>query len=212
MEEILPEGERVLLDGELLEFRYFIRRYEGELATLSHYLEEESKALRHYDDLSGNARMYVSHFIQVLQLAVLRNEIRRDYLAFYGLEGGDGLTVPDLSTEESLLYWGDFVIRGERERTGRGGIPLYNPAIAKVKIHYELLLETIRSLEIHRRNVSRYRENMLELRTKAAVYIETVWQRVEEKYRSADREKYHSVAALYNITFYNSGDQLNVFD
>jgi hypothetical protein len=211
-EEILPESERVLLDGEILEFKYFVRRYEGEKAVLMHAEEEKTKATAQYEELLKNARMYISHFIQVLQLTVIRKEIRKEHLSLYGFKTDTELTVPDLSTEESVMSWGEKIIHGEKERINHGGIPLYNPTIAKVKVHYELLREIIQSLKIYNQNLLRHRESISEMRQNAAGYIENIWLRIDEKYRCESKEKYNSIIKSYKLIFYNSGEQLNVFD
>lgn len=53
----------------------------------------------------------------------------------------DNFSVPDLSSEASLAEWGQKIIEGERKRTSQGGIPIYNPTIAKVKVHYDIFME-----------------------------------------------------------------------
>ena len=85
------------------------------------------------------ARLYLSHFIQVLNLAVIRSEIRLSHKEYYGLDAQNSL--PDLSSEQALVEWGRKVIEGENRRISQGGIPIYNPTIAKVKVHYDIFLE-----------------------------------------------------------------------
>jgi len=87
------------------------------------------------------ARLYISHFIQVLNLAVIRNEIRALQKELYGLNVQEN-ALPDLSSETALADWGRKVIEGERKRMGQGGIPIYNPTIAKVKVHYDIFMES----------------------------------------------------------------------
>jgi len=47
------------------------------------------------------ARLYISHFIQVLNLAVLRDEIKTSHKNMYGLPEAN--VVPDLLSEAALL-------------------------------------------------------------------------------------------------------------
>jgi len=211
-EELLLETERAFLDGEILEFKTFVRKYEGEIAMLQHTQEDRTKTLLQYKDLFKNAQMYIAHFIQVLQLTVIRNEIKFDHLSCYGFETSKELEMPDLSTEDAVLIWGEKIIRGESERLSRGGMPLYNPAIAKVRVHYELFRDIIQSLKIYRQNALRYQANVVEMRKKAAEYIEIIRARILEKYKDEPEEKQQAIFKLYKFCFYQIGEQLNVFD
>jgi hypothetical protein len=147
-----------------------------------------------------------------LYLAVIRNEVKAGNLFFYGLDENN-LTVPDLSTEEAVLDWGERLIKGETERTYRGGIPIYNPAIAKVKVHFDLFKDSLHSVKIYRKNTIRNGGSMIEIRKKADIIIEDTWNRVEDKYRTLPLEKREQIYQNYKINFqYLKGVQLNVFD
>ena len=56
-------------------------------------------ANKQYRHIVQNARMYISHFIQVLNLSVIRGEIKKEQKLLYGLDPHQHI-VPDLSTEE----------------------------------------------------------------------------------------------------------------
>lgn len=104
-------------------------------------------------------------------------------------------------------------MRGETERTYRGGIPLYNPAIAKVKVHYELLKEAIYSLSIYEKNLTRLQSNMEEMRKKADNFILDIWTKVEERYSGTSPDEQALRFKTYKIQFlHKKGVQLNVFD
>lgn len=67
------------------------------------------------EKLQRNAAMFLSHFIQVLFLAMERGEIKPRYKQLYGFAESDA-AVPSLKSAESLLEWGQKVVDGERER------------------------------------------------------------------------------------------------
>ena len=62
-----------------------------------------------------SARLYISHFIQVLNLAVIRSEVRIAHKEYYGLDTSNN-NVPDLSTEPALAEWGRKIVDGENEK------------------------------------------------------------------------------------------------
>ena len=71
--------------------------------------ETQIKANKSFQKQIKNARMYLSHFIQVLYLSIIRNEIKQNNLSLYALNDSNML-IPDLSTNEMLLEWGEKII------------------------------------------------------------------------------------------------------
>ena len=203
---------KVLSLSEVQELRLFITTFEGAGFNLNQAITDRDKAINLYNDLFKNARLYISHFIQVLFLTVIRNEIRAENLTLYGFRE-ENPALPDLSTEEAILYWGEKLMQGESERTYRGGIPLYNPAIAKVKVHYELFKESIYSLTICEKNLARLENGMKDVREKADELIWKIWTKVEEQCCGISPAKQDLRLKTYKIRFfYRKGEQLNVFD
>jgi len=210
-EEINESYDKILPIIELRELSNFTKSFEGSLFLLNQTIIDRDKAKNHYDELFKNAQLYISHFIQVLFLTVIRNEIKAENLVLYGFSEKDPI-LPDLSNEEAVLKWGDNIIRGEAERISRMGIPLYNPAIAKVKVHYELFKESIQSLNIFEKNLSRFQNNMNNLSIKANELICGIWTKVEERYSNSSPEEQALRFKAYKIQYRRKGEQLNVFD
>ena len=211
-EEINETRDKILSIMEFQELRIFITSFEGSCFVLNQAITDRDKAQNENDNLFKNAQLYVSHFIQVLLLTAIRNEIRTESLALYGLNENNPV-LPDLSTEEAVLRWGENLIHGESERIYRGGIPLYNPAIAKVKVHYELFKESGYSLSMYEKNLLRLQNNMENLRIKADEFIRKIWTKVEERYSRTALDEQNSWFKAYKMQiYYRKGEQLNVFD
>ena len=211
-EEIIEASDRILSIIEFHDLRTFATTFESTDYMYNQAITDKEKAKTLYDDLLKNAQLYISHFIQVLFLTVIRNEIRAEHFRFYGFKEANPV-LPNLSTEEDVLKWGDSLMRGESERTYRGGIPLYNPAIAKVKVHYELFKESIYSLSIYEKNLQRLQNKMDDLREKADELIWNTWTKVEDQYGNYSPETQTIMFKAYKIQMlYRKGDQLNVFD
>lgn len=107
-----------------------IRGLLNRFRRLSEYYKDcfdnQSKASRKHQENTKLARLYISHFIQVLNLAALRMEIKPAQKNYYGLQPNVH-NVPDLISETALMEWGEKIIVGEMKRTSEGGIPIYNP-------------------------------------------------------------------------------------
>ena len=211
-EEKNESWDKILSIMELQDLRLLISRFEGVYSVLNNATIDRNKARELHKELFKNIQLYISHFIQVLLLTVIRNEIKAEQLIMYGLDENRSV-VPNLSTEDAILKWGENLIRGESERTSRGGIPLYNPAIAKVKVHYELFKESIHSMSIYEKNLSRSQDNMVDMRNKADKLIWNIWTKVEERYSRTSFDEQALRFKAYKVQFcYRKGDQLNVFD
>ena len=185
----------------LTEARNFLTRFE---AAQSYYLqcfERQSQAGHKHQANVKMARLYVSHFIQVLNLAVIRSEVRVAHKAYYGLPG-DSTNVPDLSTETALVEWGRKIIDGEAKRTSQGGIPIYNPTIAKVRVHYDIFMESYRQKNLQALT-ARSLESLSAMRTTADELILDIWNQVEKKFEDVSpNEKRLDLCRDYGLIYY----------
>ena len=158
-------------------------------------------ANKQYRHVVQNARMYISHFIQVLNLAVVRGEIKKEQKLLYGLDPLNHV-VPDLSTEEYLLEWGQKIIEGEQKRMANGGFPIYNPAINKVKVHYDIFCEHQRQHAFHVQNSERVHDNLEPMRAEADKIILHLWNLVEEYYKDLYPYARLMKCQLYGVIYY----------
>jgi len=213
-EDVARESDKLLNEYELQSLRNFVASYEASVQFILQAKEDEKKALELYRQNMNNAKLYVSHFIQVLLMTVQRGEIKQENLSLYGFDGFAAVNkAPDVSTRDSLLKWGENIIKGEAERIGKGGFPLYNPAIAKVKVHFELFKESYFSLDIFKKNLIRLQGNMTDFQTMANDYISDVWTKAEEKYAkyppTLQATKYRDLRIQ---PIHQKPEQLNVFN
>lgn len=184
----------------LLQFENSMRRYHENFTTRVN----TNKQYRH---MVANARMYISHFIQVLNLAVVRGEIKRSQKELYKLDPDTNI-LPDLSSEEDLLVWGQNIIDGEQSRTAMGGFPIYNPAISKVKVHYDIFKEHQYNQQIHQQSTSRMTEDFGVMRAKADALIVELWNQIEDFYKKelpyARLRKCQNYGVVY---YYRTGEE-----
>ncbi len=166
-----------------LEARNFLSVFEKQLVQYQHALDNQVSANKRYQQIVHNARLYISHFIQVLNLAVIRGDIKKDHKIFYQLDPNNH-TVPDLTTEAALLQWGKAIISGENERVRNGGLPIYNPAIAKVQVHFEVFKEYKSTQKMHQLSTNRNWEELVKMRERGDSIILEIWNQVEKKFKN----------------------------
>ena len=173
-EQVLPYRLSTEAENCLLKFENIVSQYQTNF-------DNKVTANKRYRRMVQNTRMYISHFIQVLNFAVLRGEIKKEQKRLYHLKENSN-TLPDLSTEEDLLLWGKNIIEGEMERMSQGGIAINCPAINKVKVHYDMFKESQLNQSMHRKSTIRVYEDLESLRTDADRIILQIWNTVEEYY------------------------------
>lgn len=142
--DVYNVSELAITLKSLAEARNFLSKFEiAHNYYVQCYNNQVKESPRHQANVKM-ARLYISHFIQVLNLSVLRSEIKSVHKKLYDLPV-DNATVPDLASEAAMVDWGKRIIEGERRRTSQGGVPIYNPTIAKVKVHYDILSIVMRN-------------------------------------------------------------------
>ena len=211
-DELIGSEEAILSVSEFHETRNLLLNFEGATFCFKQAKEDEQRADKSYIDLFKTAQLYISHFIQVLNLAIIRKEIKAENLSFYRLENSNEFSVPDLSSEDAVIEWGKRVIEGETNRTANGGAPIYNPAISKVKVHYDLFNEALYSLKIYRQNTIRTQEQLTDAREQIDRIIWNTWTKAEFKYWGLSPEERKNMFDAYGIEFHHQGGvQLSVF-
>ena len=160
---------------------FFLPKFEVAITNSKLAKEKQFDNSQKFSEYTKKARLYISHFIQVLNLAVLRDEIKVAHKELYGLPASN--TVPDLLSEASLVEWGKKIIEGEQQRTAQGGIPIYNPTIARVKVHYDIFLDSYERQKNLQALTNRSLEELASMRGRADELILDIWNQVETKYQ-----------------------------
>ena len=78
---------------------------------------------------------------------------------------------------------GKKIIEGEQLRTTQGGIPIYNPTIARVKVHYDIFLESYERQKNYQALTNRSLDELASMRDRADELILDIWNQVEAKYQ-----------------------------
>jgi len=197
----LNYGDQVVAYKTIHEAKTYLSGFEKQLIQYQQTLESQISANKRYQQIVHNARLYISHFIQVFNLSVIRGDIKKEHKLLYQLDPNVH-TVPDLSTEAALIHWGKCIIDGENERLRNGGLAIYNPTIAKVKVHYEVFKEYKSTQKIHQNTTNRNWEELVNLREKGDLIILDIWNQVENKYK--DEKPYSRLikCQAYGLIYY----------
>lgn len=186
----------------LNEAKVLCSRFEAAVKQFRFHYDEMAKCNKRFQPLCRMARLYVSHFIQVLNMTILRNEIKAEYKELYQLSPDD-YTLPDLASEKALTEWGQRIIDGENKRLAqRGGTPIYNPTIAKVRVHYDIFIEARYERDRYKKQMQRSLDQLNSLREEIDALILKIWDEVESHYNTIAGEERIEKCRKYGIIYY----------
>lgn len=195
----------------LVRIQSFLPSFEKALTEYQQVMEQQNRQGNAYRELLKNARMYVSHFIQVLNMAVLRGEIKPEQQLLYGLEA-ETRCLPDLSADYHVYEWGQKIIDGERTRIMHGGTPIYTPSIANVKVKYERFKESYNRQKYSHSNLERHHNTIISLRETADELIADLWNQIESYYSEEnDQNKKIESCKDYGIIYYYRKEEQKSF-
>lgn len=179
--DVYNVNELAISLNTLSEARSFLSKFEiAHNYYVQCYDNQVKESPKHQSNVK-TARLYISHFVQVLNLSVLRSEVKPIHKKLYCLPI-DNYNVPDLTSEAAMVEWGKRIIEGERKRTSQGGVPIYNPTIAKVKVHYDIFVDSYERQKALQVLTNRSLEGLATMRTRADELILDIWNQVEEKF------------------------------
>ena len=188
--------------NSLMHARNFLAKFESAQIYYAECYARQSKAASKHLANAKVARLYISHFIQVLNLSAIRGEIKPSYKELYGLDAKSN-NVPDLASESAMVEWGRKIIEGENKRTSQGGIPIYNPTIAKVKVHYDIFKESSERQKNFQMLTARSLEKLAAMREEADALILDIWNQVEKKFEEVTpNEKRLDCCRAYGLVYY----------
>ncbi len=162
------------------------------------YLKQVEKS-KEYVQVMKKARIYISHFIQVLNMAILRGDLAIAERRYYGL--GENRKLPSLTTETDIIKWGEKLIHGENLRAMERKTPITNPTIAVVKVRYEKFLDAYKFQKTLQKNHQRTLQQMEELRVQANDIIVDLWNEIETFYKNETEEIRREKTKGYGVVY-----------
>lgn len=196
----LPPMELAFSQKLLFDIKAFVPQYEQAIQQYQFSRDRQSKFGKSLSEHFKLSRMYLSHFLQVVNMAITRGELKPDVRSFYGLDL-DTKAIPDINTEQQLLEWGKKVIQGEDKRMSQGGSRVFNPTIAMVKMRFEKFQE---NYDFHKdllKTSQKMHEKVTQERETADQLIVKIWNEVEATFINLDSEQKRKKASDYGVVY-----------
>jgi len=186
----------------------FLPRFENMIQLQRQSYASQFSRSKDYADIIRKARLYLTHFVRVMNMAIMRGDLPAETRAFYGLATNES-AVPSLTTENELISWGKRIIEGEEYRIRKGGSPITNPTIAVVKVRYQNFLEAWNFQKTVASRTLGYTEKNYELRKEADDIITQIWNEVENTHSTLPEDKRMAESENYGIVYFYRKNELN---
>ena len=181
MEGHKENGELVLSYQTIRDAQQILSKFRNQQRQYQQYYDQFIKMSKTFREEQRMAHMYVSHFIQVLNMTIQRGELRKDIKEGYGLDP-ESFKVPTLKSDHDVAQWGEKIIQGEEARIAHGGVPIYNPNIAKVKVHFSIFADHYYNINTLRQNTAKHLNELTQMRPMIDDLLLDMWNQIENFY------------------------------
>lgn len=186
----------------------FYPNFLGAIRQLNISRQNQFDRSKEYGEIFRLSKLYLSHFLQVVNFAILRGEMKPEIIEFYGLKANSKAT-PPLNLEANVITWGERIIDGEQKRIISGGSPIYSPSIALVKVHFEKFKDAYRHQKLLQNITNRASQRVAELRDQADQLIQKMWNEVENSMSDLSDDEKREKASEYGIVYVYRASELN---
>ena len=204
----LPPHKLAFSSKTVVRLQKFLPQFEGNLQLYHQAMVSQNKKSKDYNETLKKARIYLTHFIRIMNMAIFRGDLPAETRAYYGLATDDS-TVPSLNNENELLSWGRRIIEGEEFRIRKGGCPITNPTIAVVKVRFENFIEALTYHTTLAKRTVEYTGKNINLRKEADEIILHIWNEVESTLSTLPEERRMSDSENYGLVYFYRKNELD---
>lgn len=207
MEALTDNNEVYTVEGRFID-REMLAEAQRLYAAFSDTCEQYKSCMRtqvRYSKRMGalqhNAMTYVSHFLQVLFLAIDRGEVNENFLELYGLTKNCRV-VPYLKTADAVMEWGPKVIEGEKARLKKGGKPVLTPPIGVVSTHFDVFKNMYAAQKQYQTRSAKALADISIMRPKIDRLILKLWNQIEKHFENEPPECKYDLCRKFGVVYY----------
>ncbi len=200
MSKDIPPFRLAFTMKTLVKLQGLLPVFENAISHQRQNLINQAEKAKTNQEAARKARLYITHFLKVMNMAITRGELPPETRSFYGIAPEDA-SFPTLATENELVAWGKRIIDGEEYRIRKGNTPVANPSIAVVKVRYEKFTETRNHYKIISRRAADCVNRTSELRLEADELITSLWNEIESSFSSLTEEEKRASTEKYGMVY-----------
>lgn len=197
----MPPHKLAFSSKIVLRLQKFLTQFEQNIHLYRQSIASQNRRSKEYNEIERKAKIYLTHFIRVLNMAIFRGDLPAETRTYYGL-ATDESTVPSLNSENDLIKWGKRMIEGEESRIRKGGNPITNPTIAVVKVRLEKFSEAYSAHNILAKKTNDYMVINNNLRKEADDIVLQIWNEVEKTHSAFPEERRKILNEDYGLIYY----------
>jgi len=203
----LPPSELAFTQGTLQKLNSTFHTFEKTLLECRQAYNKQVYSSKAYKESLRKVKLYMSHFIQVVNMAIARGDLKPSDREFFGFSA-DQKKVPAFHTEASVIKWGEKLVDGESARMMKGLTPVTNPTIAVVKVRFEKFIESYRYQKMLQKNLKRSQQILTTLRKTVDGIILSIWNEVEQCYGHLPEQFRRNKARIYGVVYFYRKNEL----
>lgn len=196
----LPPFKLAFSQSTFQRVKSFLPSFEKAMYEAKQSYTSQVKKNKEYLVVQKKAKMYISHFVQVVNMAILRGDLADQERQYLGMRE-DLHKIPTLNSEADLIKWGEKLIHGENLRKAKALSPITNPTIALVMVRYEQFLDAYKFQKVLQKNYQRSLEHLANLRKEADNIILNVWNEVEKGFSDLSDEEKREQTEHYGLSY-----------
>jgi hypothetical protein len=196
----IPPFRLSFSQSTLQKIQSFLPSFEKAIYEYNQTYKKQIEKNKDYISVMKKAKLYMSHFMQVINMSIYRGDLPVSERKFYGLDENIK-KLPSLNSEADIIKWGEKLILGETLRTRQGRSLITNPTIAVVKVRYENFLDGYKYQKMLQKNHMRAQEKLNNLRKKADEIIVNIWDEVEDYYKKEPEHIKREKAKYYGLIY-----------
>jgi hypothetical protein len=203
----LPPHKLAFSSKTVVRLQKFLPHFQNNIQYYRHSVNIQTTKSKDYNEFLRKARIYLTHFIRVMNMAIYRGDLPVETRTFYGMAINES-TVPSLNSENELVSWGKRIIEGEEFRIRKGGNPITNPTIAVVKVRYENFLQALYYHNTQAKKNFEFMEKNSTLRKEADDIILQIWNEVEKSHLELPEETRKIRNEEYGLIYFYRKNEL----
>jgi hypothetical protein len=204
----LPPHKLAFSSKTVVRLQKFLPLFENNIQLYRQSVSAQNIKSKDYNEVFRKARIYLTHFVKVMNMAIFRGELSAETRTYYGMTANES-TVPSLNSENELVSWGKRIIEGEEFRIRKGGNPITNPTIAVVKVRYENFLQALYFHNNQAKKTYEFIEKNSSLRKEADEIILQIWNEVEKSHNELPEDLRKSRNEEYGLIYFYRKNELS---
>jgi hypothetical protein len=204
----IPPYKMAFSTKTFIRLQKFLPLFEHTIQLQRQAVASQNKKNKDYIEIVKKARVYMTHFIRVMNMAIFRGDLPAETRAYYGLATNESI-VPSLNTENELISWGRRIIEGEEFRIRKGGSPITNPTIAVVKVRFGNFIEAYNFHLTLAKQTLDYTERTSDTRREADEIILQLWNEVEASQGSLSDDMRKKACEEYGLIYFYRKNELD---